>query len=289
MKLSTLFVFGFGVATKIALADGVSAPLPPAASNPSLQAIAITPASQSEKPIVLPKFEVNGLRQRLDAREKIIEKQDTQFWAGFMRLDNGGLVDNILFLCKYKAAHPNELARLVMWQGHNPVTSNVYHYGIGEIADSRMISGFLVYTAGDELHARDTLWGDRIFGFFKASQINILTDRELRAATGEMINITQGYESRTQIVTHKNEVAQSVTGDDPNLQVRYAEAKLKAVGMTAFVIPATDRTGPNNDLMLVFGVAHTFFVWRPYYGAYHLSKDAYAKFGIREVADANAK
>jgi len=55
-------------------------------------------------------------------------------------------------------------------------------------------------------------------------------------------------------------------------------------------VPAAEKTSPNNDLMLIFyGGEQTWFVWRPYYGAYRLKKDAYAKFGIKEAADANAK
>jgi hypothetical protein len=279
--------FGFGAAVSISRADGEGAPpSPPVDSNLSSQNIAVTPAVQSEKPTVLPKFEVNGLRERLDAREKIIEKPDTQFWAGFMRLDNGVMIDNIVFFCKYQTTHPNELARFVMWQGSNPVISNEYHYGIGEIADSRMIDSFLVYTSGDDLHVRHTLWGDRIYGFYKASQIYTLTENELRAQTKDMISITQGFEVQDAGVTHQGETPQGIGGDDPNLQVYYAEKKLKEVGMTAFVVPATDRTGPNNDLMLIFGVGHNFYVWRPYYGAYHLATAAYAKLGIKEVANA---
>jgi hypothetical protein len=103
-----------GATANISRADGDGAAASPqVGTNPSSQTIAITPVVQAEKPIVLPKYEVNGLRERLDDREKIIEK-DTGVWAGFLRLDNGVLIDNVLFLCKYKAEHPNELVRLVI-------------------------------------------------------------------------------------------------------------------------------------------------------------------------------
>jgi hypothetical protein len=279
-----LCFFGFGVNANVALADGVSAPPPPAASNPSSQTIAITPAAQSVKPIVLPEFKVNGLREQLDNREKIMAKKP---WGDFMCLNNGGLIDNFLFAYKYKAEHPNELVRLVMWSEKDEVAGNMYYYGIGQIADCGMISAFLVYTSGDDLHARCTLWGDRVYPYFKARQISRLKDRELRSETWDMIRMAQCSDVG---VTHANETAQGLAGDNPNLQVRYAEAKLKEVGMPGFVVPAAEKTSPNNDLMLIFyGGEQTWFVWRPYYGAYRLKKDAYAKFGIKEAADANAK
>ncbi len=289
-----LLVLGFSVAVNDALADGASAPtVPPADSNPSSQTMAISPAVQSEKPIVLPEYEINGLRQRLDAREKILEKQDTQFWAGFMRLDNGVLIDNILLLCRYKAAHPNELVRLVLMQTGRPGR----HDGMGNIVSSAKLDCFLVYTSGDELHARDVRYGDRVYPDFKAAQIRTLSDYMLFRATNDFLEITHGYEPppnagdpmRSNRKIHDHEIPGSVAGDDPNLQVRYAEAKLKEVGMTAFVVSATESTGPNNDLMLMFCANHVFYVWRPYWGAYRLSKDAYAQFGIKEIVQTTAR
>ncbi len=283
---------GFGVAADVSRADGEGAPAaPPADSNSSTQTIAVTPVLKSEKPVVLPPFEVSALRERLDAREKIIEK-DTQFWAGFMRLDNGVLIDNTLFASKYMAAHPNEIVRLVGLQ----VGLAGHHEGVGDLATGRKLDCFLVYTSGDELHARDVRYGDRVYPDFKASQIHTLSDKTLLRNTEEFLEITHGVAAPNGPAAlafdrsiHDHEIPLSVSGDDPNLQVRYAEAKLKEIGMTTFVVPATESTGPHNNLMLIFGTGHTFFVWRPYFGGYHLAKDAYAKFGIREVADANAK
>jgi len=278
-----LGVFWCGATTHIARADDTSA----IAVQPVPHPVSTTPSVKDQKPIVLPEFDVNGLRERLDAREKMMEKQGTGYWAGFMRLDNGSFLDNIFFCHQYKSAHPNELVRLVTWMRQGSLTSNPYHYGIGEITDSIMIENILVYTARDELHVRDTRLGDRVYSNFKASQIFTLTDHRLRQAAAQMIIPPPPMGSLRPLVT--TYIPDTVAGDDPNLQVRYAEAKLKEVGITAFVVPATDRTGPNNDLMLIFGVDHNFYVWRPYYGAYHLSKDSYAKFGIREVVDAAAK
>jgi hypothetical protein len=305
-SISTLVMAGllaFLCTSKFARAEGGNTPTAQqATANPALPSNAPNPNSNApaapqvaDKLVVLPKFEVNGLRERLDAREKIIEKQDTQFWAGFMRLDNGVLIDSILFLCKYKAAHPNELVRLVIIQT-NHLGMEGRHDGFGDIVSSVKLDCFLVYTSGDELHARDVRYGDRVYPDFKARQIRTLSDERLFRGTNEFLESTHGFAPVNAADVfhynrsiHDHEVPGSVAGDDPNLQVRYAEAKLKEVGMTAFVVPATESTGPNNDLMLMFCANHVFYVWRPYFGAYRLSKDTYAKFGIREVADANAK
>ena len=268
-----LCVSGFGGGVNISLAEGTPAPAPQVAG----------------KVVVLPKFEVNGLRERIDARAKIMAKKP---WGDFMCLDNGVLIDNTLFASKYMAAHPKEIVRLVGLQ----VGLEGRHDGVGDMADGNNLDCFLVYTSGDELHARDVRYGDRVYPDFKARQIRTLSDDKLLRNTIEFLETTHGYAPNDVVDVLRYErsiddhaVPVAVSGDDPNLQVRYAEAKLKEVGMTTFVVPATERTSPNNDLMLIFGTGHEFFVWRPFYGAFHLSKAAYAKFGIGGIAEVTTR
>src|SRR5579862_8551715 len=62
---------GFGAAANISWADGTGVPaVPPADSNPSSQTVAVTPVVKADKPMVLPKYDVNGLKERLMDRQQ---------------------------------------------------------------------------------------------------------------------------------------------------------------------------------------------------------------------------
>jgi hypothetical protein len=272
------FVFGLGVAARVALADGVSDPTAPPTNNNSLaQNIAITPAVKSEKPIVLPKFEVNGLRERIDTREKTRERKG---WGTSMCIENGNVIDALVFLGEYSAKHPTEQTRLVVWQTQG-IASNPYHYGIGDIAASRHLNALGVYTSGGAVWGHYPRCDDCILKDIHPSEINTISDRSLQAASDEL-RIQYQHAGVPQI-------PEGIDGDDPNLQVNYAEARLRSIGATAFVVPATERTGPKCDLMLIFAVGTKFFAYRPTYGVYQLKKDALTQLGIKLVVEKIAK
>jgi hypothetical protein len=215
-------------------------------------------------------------------------------WGDSMCLDNGSLIDNAVFLCKYKLKYPNETVRFIIWQKdvndpgiEDATSSNPSHEGIGEIADSRMVDCLAVYTKGSELHVRHPRCGDLMQDDYKASQIRTLTNKQLcRSVSGKIID-EQPVGSLASFEVHQTARPKSVSGDDNNLQVYYAQAQLKEIGTTAIVVPATEQTGPNNDKMLIFAINHTFYVWRPYFGAYRLAKDAFTQLGIKpdQIAD----
>ena len=307
-------------ASKIARADGGSTPTAQQAAtipSPPLNApttIANPLTSRAEKPIVMPKFEVNGLRERMVNRQATIEKKGHK---DFMCLNNGSLIDNMVFLCKYRIAHPTEIIRFIIWQKNtwnprmgilkqaaeagglgspdlaqhegleDPTQDNAAHVGIGDVADSRMIDSLAVYTSNEELHAHGSRLGDQVYPFFKVSQIRKLTNEDLTLATNDMI-VEPPQGSMAEATIHASSLPISVAGDDDNLQVYYAQSKLKEIGVPSIVVPATEKTGANCDKMLIFAIGQNFYVWRPYYGAYRLSKDAYAKFGIKPEAIATS-
>jgi hypothetical protein len=272
------FVVGLGAVANFAMADGLSASAsPPADSNPSQQIIAITPAVRSEKPIVLPKFEVNGLRERIETRDKTREKKG---WGTSMCIENGNVIDALVFLGEYSAKHPTEQTRLVVWETQG-IASNPYHYGIGEIAASRHLNALGVYTSGGEVWGHYSRCEDRVLPDIHANEINTVSDKSLKGASDTLRSQSQ--------LAGIPPIPEGVDGDDPNLQVNYAEARLRSIGATAFVVPATERTGPKCDLMLIFAVGTKFFAYRPTYGVYQLKKDALTQLGIKLVVETTAK
>lgn len=311
-----LCFMGFSAAANIARADDSDAQAAPsAAPGSSPQTLSATPSVKDQKPIVMPKFEVDGLRERMVDRQATIEKKGHK---DFMCLNNGSLIDNLVFLCKYRIAHPTEIIRFIIWQKNawnpqleilkqayfngggvgtvdnsqhegleDPANDNAAHVGIGDIADSRMIDDLAVYTSGKELHAHGSRLGDQVYPDFKAAQIRKLTNEDLTVATNEMI-VEPPQGSMAEATVHASSLPIGVDGDDDNLQVYYAQLKLKEVSVPSIVVPATEKTGANCDKMLIFAIGQNFYVWRPYYGAYVLAKKAYAQFGIKPEAIATS-
>jgi hypothetical protein len=308
-----VYVLACGLITSSAWADGNS-DQPVAASAPtSTPALASSTITKPGKTVVLPKFEVNGLRERIDTRQATIEKNG---YKDFMCLNNGSLIDNMVFLCKYRIAHPTEIIRFIIWQKNtwnprmgilkqaaeagglgspdlaqhegleDPTQDNAAHVGIGDIADSRMIDDLAVYTSGNELHAHGSRLGDQVYPDFKAAQIRKLTNEDLTVATNDMI-VEPPQGSMAEGTVHASSMPIGVDGDDANLQVYYAQSKLKEISVPSIVVPATEKTGPNTDKMLIFAIGQNFYVWRPYYGAYRLKKESLAQFGIKQdqIAD----
>jgi hypothetical protein len=286
-----LYVLGFFASSDAAMADGASDPAAqPVAANPSPQILAATPAENAEKPTMPPKDEVNGLRERLAERDKILEAKG---WGGFLCIKNGSLIDSAVFLAEYKVKHPNEQIRLVTWK-HSAGTHShpkkgvglhaqsllgaVHPQGFGDIVadEERPVNAIAVYTLGDELHIRSPYCGDRVSAFDHAKDIATLSDREL----------TKEYEE-FRMPHDTSRTGSSLDGDDENLQVDYAKMRLKATGVPAFIIPATEEAGPDCNLILIFTIHESVFAYRPNHGLFELSKDAFTKLESQQVADTN--
>jgi len=219
-------------------------------------------------------------------RQGTLEKHG---WGTLLCLENGTLIDNVVFLCNYKLQHPHELVRLILWQapGDSMLNANggitvdmsgrdSLVDGVGPIVNSHHIINIAVYTSGKELHVRAPErggdHGEAIYPDFSASELRHLSDKALMDfGTPEDPKVfVNGFTNNPD----------SVAGDDGNLQVYYAQTRLKQIGTTALVVPATFDTSPTNDKMLIFAVYHTFYVWRPYYGAFRLKAEVLAQFGI---------
>jgi hypothetical protein len=278
LKLSiALFILGFGVTANVALADSATPTVQPTAGDSSPQTSPTTLAVRADKLIVLPKFEVNGLRERIETRDKTRARKG---WGASMCIENGNVIDVLVFLGEYSAKHPTEQTRLVVWQTQG-IASNPYHYGIGDIAASRHLNALGVYTSGGKVWGHYPRCDDCILTDIHPSEINTISDKSLQAASGELrVQYQQAGVPK---------IPEGIAGDDPNLQVYYAEARLRAIGATAFVVPATERTGPKCDLMLIFAVGTKFFAYRPTYGVYQLKKDALTQLGIKLVVETTAK
>ncbi len=82
-------------------------------------------------------------------------------------------------------------------------------------------------------------------------------------------------------ILFKNEIPNSIYGDDANLQVYYAAERLKEIGAIASILPATDRTGPRNTLLLIFAIDQTYFAYRPTWGIYRLSPEGVRQLGLK--------
>ncbi len=204
---------------------------------------------------MLPQYDVNGLRARIIDRQGSIEKHG---WGQLLCLERGDFIDNVVFLCDYKLHHPKELVRLILWQAPNSRSNittmqsdwDLLTAGVGPIVNSHHIITLAVYTSGKELHVRAPErggdHGEGIYPFFSASELRHLSDKDLiRGARDAFVNIFTGNPD-------------SVAGDDANLQVYYAQERLKQIGVTAIVVPATFDTSLTNDKMLIFSVYHTF-------------------------------
>lgn len=229
------------------------------ASDISVSLVHLAPAVVNPaKPVVLPEMKINGLRERIDYRDGLRKQKG---WGDFLCLRGADLIDNLVFLCEYKSAHPNEQIRIVIWE----TAVNQYHDGIGSIAGSRKLDCIGLYTSGDELHGRRPSWGDRIYPFFKAKDISTLPVDEVRHE-----------------YLFGNRIPNTISGDDENMQVYFAEQKLQEIGATAFVRPATEKIGSKNNLMLIFSVDQTYFVYRPMWGVYKISDDGVKRLGINQ-------
>jgi hypothetical protein len=297
-----LYVLGFLASSDAAWADGASDPAaPPVATNPSTQILAATPAENAEKPIMPPKDEVNGLRERLAERDKI---RDAKGWGGFLCIKNGSLIDSAVFLAEYKVKHPNEQIRLVTWKHSADAHSHakkgvsihlrqsgdrahpqglgdgVHPQGFGDLVadEERPVMAIAVYTFGDELHIRSPHCGDQVCAFDHAKDITTLSDRQLAEEYEEL-----------RMPHDTSRAASSLDGDDDNLQVDYAKVRLKATGVPAFIIPATEEAGPDCNLILIFTIHGSAFAYRPNTGLFELSKDAFTKLESQQVADPNTQ
>jgi hypothetical protein len=290
-----LCVLGFFASSDAAWADGASDPAAqPVAANPSPQISAATPAENAEKPTTPANDEANGLRERLAERDKKCEAKGR---GGFLCIKNGSLIDSAVFLADYKTKHPNEQVRLVSWKhsdlerrarpnefkaGLRPkkLGEGIHPQGFGDIVDDeeRPVNAFAVYTLGDELHIRNPHCGDRVSAFDQAKDITTLSDREL----------IKEYEE-FHIPGDTNTVGNRLDGDDENLQVSYAEMRLKAAGVPAFIIPATEEARPDGNLILIFTIHGSVFAYRPNNGLFELSKDAFTKLESQQVAETNAR
>jgi hypothetical protein len=289
-----LCLLGFFASSAPALADDASAPAAqPVAANPSPQILPATPAENAEKPTLPPNDEANGLRARLAERDKIREKKG---WGGFLCIKNGSLIDSAVFLAEYKAKHPNEQIRLVSWKhsanehlrpeglndGLRPKRSEdgVHPQGFGDIVadDERPVFAFSVYTSGDELHIRSPYCSDHVCSIDQAKDIATLSDRQL---TKEYVEFCRE--------TGRGRAGSSLDGDDENLQVDYAEMRLKAAGVPAFIIPATEEAGPSCNLILIFTINGSVYAYRPNNGLFELSKDAFTTLENQQVADPNTQ
>ncbi|HXB02277.1 MAG TPA: hypothetical protein VNV15_05600 [Opitutaceae bacterium] len=286
-----LCVLGFFASSAATWADAASDPAaPPVAANPSPQISAATSAENAEKPTTPTNDGVNGLRERLAERDKICEAKG---WGGFLCIKNGSLIDSAVFLADYKAKHPNEQIRLVTWKhsaldrrarpnefkaGLRPkkLEEGVHPQGFGDIVadEERPVNAFAVYTLGDELHIRNPHCGDHVSAFDQAKDITTLSDREL---------IKEYEEFR--IPGDTNTVGSRLDGDDENLQLNYAEMRLKAAGVPAFIIPATEAAAPDGNLILIFTIHESVFAYRPNHGLFELSKDAFTQLESQQVAD----
>jgi H+/gluconate symporter-like permease len=65
--------------------------------------------------------------------------------------------------------------------------------------------------------------------------------------------------------------------------------RLKAAGVAAFIIPATEQVGPDCNLILIFTINGSVFAYRPNNGLFELSKDAFTKLESQQVADPNTQ
>jgi len=229
---------------------------------PNSSAISV---SNPDKVVVLPELNVNGLHERLEYRDEIRKKKG---WGSFLCLENGALVDALVFLCEYKSDHPDEKIRIVMWE----TAANQYHYGIGNIAASRKLDAVAVYTSGSQLRARHPSWGDRVYAFFHADQISAIPDKQILREDKDL-RILGGR------------IPSSIYGDDDNLQVYCAEQRLREIGAPVFVRPATEKTGAKNNLMLIFAVDQTYFAYRPAWGIYKLSDEGIKQLGLKPPVD----
>jgi len=284
-----LYVLGFFASSDAAWADAASDPdAPPAAANPSPQISAATPAENTEKPTTPTNDGVSGLRERLAERDKIREAKG---WGGFLCIKNGSLIDSAVFLAEYKVKHPNEQIRLVSWKHSAPANARLnkklqpkmaggglHPQGFGDIVadEERPVVAFAVYTSGDELHIRSPYCDDHVCAFGHAKDITTLSDKELMEEYVEFCK-----------ATGRSRAASSLDGDDENLQVHYAETRLKATGVPAFIIPATEEAGPDCNLILIFTIHGSVFAYRPNNGLFELSKDAFTKLESQQIADTN--
>jgi hypothetical protein len=272
-----LCVLGFFASSAATWADDASAPTAqPVAANPAPQILPATPAVKDEKPTMPPNDGVSGLRARLAERDKI---RETKGWGGFLCIKNGSLIDSAVFLAEYKAKHPNEQIRLVSWK-HSELTGFLHPQGFGDIvADSeRPVLAFAVYTLGDELHIRNPYCSDHVSAFDQPKDITTLSERHL---TKEYVEFCRE--------TGRSRAGSSLDGDDENLQVDYAEMRLKAAGVSAFIIPATEEAGPDCNLILIFTINGSVYAYRPNNGLFELSKDAFTKLENQQVADPNTQ
>ncbi len=254
-----LYVLGFFASSDAALADGASDPAAqPVAANPLPQILPATPAENAEKPAMPPNNEVNGLRERLAERDKI---RETKGWGGFLCIKNGSLIDSAVFLAEYKVKHPNEQIRLVSWKhsalerglrpqglkdGLRPkgYVDGIHPQGFGDIVadDERPVVAFAVYTFGDELHIRSPYCSDHVCSLDQAKDITTLSDRQL---TKEYVEFCRE--------TGRSRAGSNLDGDDENLQVDYAEMRLKAAGVpAALLFQPPKEPGPDCNLILIF-------------------------------------
>jgi hypothetical protein len=277
-----LYVLGFFASSAAAWADDANAPAAqPVAANPSPQ---ILPTVNAEKPAMPPNNEVNGLRERLAARDKIIEAKG---WGGFLCIKNGSLIDSAVFLAEYKVKHPNEQIRLVTWKHSDTarihrkrMKDGMHPQGFGDLVadDERPVNAFAVYTLGDELHIRNPYCGDHVCSFDQAKDIATVSERELTKEYAEFCR-----------EAGRSRAGSSLDGDDENLQVYYAEMRLKAISVPAFIIPATEEAGPDCNLILIFTIHENVFAYRSNNGLFELSKDAFTRLESQQVADTSTQ
>jgi len=66
------------------------------------------------------------------------------------------------------------------------------------------------------------------------------------------------------------QIPSELPGDTENLQVYYAEQRLREIGVPTQIQPATFRTHKADDIQLIFAIKNARYVYCPQFGVFQL-------------------